>query len=686
EQRATPVHLGELIDQIGFKLILEDSTDESVEQKEHAVRKMALRKLVWAAALTIPVILLSMVFTNVPGRNFIMMVLTLLVMVTSGRNFYVVAWKRARNFSANMDTLIAVGTLAAFIFSLVSTFWPGIFTQEGLSAHVYFETAAAIITLILFGKYLEERAKSQTSDAIRKLIGLSPKKARIIRNGKEQEVDIDQVLVGDEILIRPGEKIPVDGEVIDGRSNVDESMISGESMPVEKTTGTYAIGGTINKTGTFRMRASKVGSSTVLAQIIELVKEAQGSKAPSQRLADKISGIFVPVVIGISLLTFAIWYFVGPEPVLTHAFISAVTVLIIACPCALGLATPTAIMVGLGKGAGNGILIKDAASMEQLHAITDLVVDKTGTITFGKPLVTNQHWLDDSNNMRQKVVAVEKYSEHPLSEAVVHALDTADAPGYKVEGFESLTGSGLKALVENKEILIGKMALMDQEDISIPEEISRIARQWEEEARTVIFISYDKIFRGLLAVADEIKPSAEKAVQWLKENRVNVHMLTGDNQHTAQAIAAKAGISSVHAGALPADKAEFVKSLQARGRKVAMAGDGINDSPALAQADVGIAMGNGTDIAIESAQIALLNGELANFTRAVRLSKATVNTIKENLFWAFIYNIIGIPLAAGILYPFTGFLLNPMIAAAAMAFSSVSVVLNSLRLRTKRIG
>ncbi len=656
-----------------------------------------------------------MFFPGILYAEWIMLALSIPVIFWSGQDFFVIAFKRARHLSANMDTLIALGTGAAFLFSAFNTFFPEYLRSQGLEPHVYYEVAAVIIALILLGRYFEERAKSRTSAAIRKLMNLGSKTARVIRGGSEAEIPISEVQQGDIVIIRPGEKVPVDGKILEGRSVLDESMLTGESIPVEKKAGDTVIGATINKTGSFKMVAQKVGSQTMLAQIIKLVQEAQGSKAPLQKLADKISAVFVPVVIGIALISFTAWYLWGPSPQITYALIAAVTVLIIACPCALGLATPTAIMVGIGKGAENGILIKDAESLELAHRLNAIVVDKTGTLTRGKPEVTDMIWnvgIEARSEVSRVLLAIESQSEHPLALAVVNFLTREMDPAEKstpalalrdgsinpwleaqgsnnsstevrLDNFESITGKGVKATYQNETFFIGNRRLLEENQVMISPALKQKIDQVSREAKTVVYVGKGKETVALIGIADTLKETSAKAVADLKKMGLAVYMLTGDNPQTAQAIGQQVGIDHIIAEVLPADKARYVKELQAKGLIVGMVGDGINDSPALAQADVGIAMGTGTDIAIESAKITLIKGDLAAIVTAIRLSKETVKTIRQNLFWAFIYNLIGIPVAAGVLYPFTGFLLNPMIAAAAMAFSSVSVVTNSLRLKAK---
>jgi len=584
--------------------------------------------------------------------------------------------------TSDMNTLIAVGTSAAFIYSTVVTFFPGVFKTFGLNLGVYYDTAAMIITLILLGKMLEAIAKGHTSEAIKRLMGLRAKTARIVREGVELDIPVEEVRQGDWVVVRPGEKIPVDGIVREGLSAVDESMLTGESIPVEKHSGDRVMGATINKTGSFKFEATKVGKETVLAQIIKLVEEAQGSKAPIQRLADRVATIFVPTVILIALATFVIWLIFGPSPAFTFALLNFVAVLIIACPCAMGLATPTAIMVGTGRGAENGILIKNGESLETVHRVTTIVFDKTGTLTQGKPEVTD---VAANGGFREEQVlswaaSVEKGSEHPLGEAIVHAAKEKGMQLSRVEAFEAIPGQGVKARIDGQHLLLGNLRLMEDNGVQA-DGLWHRAEKLAGQGKTPMIVALDGRAAGVVAVADTLKPNTREAVEALHRMGLEVIMITGDNERTAKAVASQIGIDRVLAEVLPWDKSQQVKKLQEEGKVVAMVGDGINDAPALAQADVGIAIGTGTDVAMESSDITLITGDLRAVIAAIQLSKRTIRTIKQNLFWAFIYNILGIPIAAGILYPFWGILLNPMIASAAMAMSSVSVVSNSLRLK-----
>jgi Cu+-exporting ATPase len=613
-------------------------------------------------------------------------VLTAPVQFWCGGQFFVNGWKAFKRHNATMDTLIALGTAAAYFYSLFVTIFPGFLIAQGLTPAVYYEVAAIVITLILLGRLFENRAKGQTSEAIRKLMGLQARTARIIRNGKEQEVPINEVLLGDIVVVRPGEKIPVDGEIMSGSSTIDESMVTGESIPVKKQAGDEVIGATINKTGSFQFKATRIGKDTFLAQIVKLVQQAQGSKAPIQRLADQVTGWFVPAVIAIALLTFLIWFLVMGN--LTLAIITMVEVLIIACPCALGLATPTSIMVGTGKGAENGILIKGAESLELAHKIQTIVLDKTGTLTQGKPTVTDFITVNgtaNGNEMKliQLAASLERNSEHPLAEAVVRYAESQQVELNEVQEFEAIAGSGVQGYVAGHLVQIGTGRWMRELNIDT-QALQDRKDQMEAAGKTAVWLSVDGKMQGVMGIADALKPSSVAAVRALKRLGLQVVMLTGDNQRTAEAIAREVGIVRVLAEVRPDQKAATVQSLQAEGKVVAMVGDGINDAPALAQADVGIAIGTGTDVAIAASDITLISGDLQGIVTAIQLSRATLKNIRQNLFFAFIYNVAGIPIAAGILYPFFGWLLSPVIAGAAMAFSSVSVVSNALRLRNFR--
>ena len=681
EKQISPGKLKESVQKFGYDLVV-DGDDEDVDDLNRKASKSLKYKTIGAILLSIPVVIIGMFFMNIPYANYIMWAFSTPVVLYFGSRFFVGAWKQTSHGTANMDTLVALSTGTAYIFSVFNTLFPDFWHDRGLHGHVYFEAAAVVIAFILLGKLLEDKAKGNTSSALKKLIGLQPKTVTIVFNNEQRELPISDVRVGDEILVKPGEKIAVDGIVASGNSFVDESMISGEPIPVEKTAGEKVFAGTINQKGSFNFIAEKVGADTVLARIIKMVQDAQGSKAPVQQLVDKIASIFVPVVILIALITLVVWVIFGGENSFTQGLLAMVTVLVIACPCALGLATPTAIMVGIGKGAESGILIKDAESLETARKVNAIVLDKTGTITEGKPEVVNSIWNDNNQSTSGILRAIELKSEHPLADAVAAYIESSD--DVDVTGFQSLTGRGVKAVFNGEEWFVGNLKLMLENNIPVPEDIQLVIPDWQAHANTVIYFASSKSVLAAIAIADKIKPSSIEAVKTLQESGIEVYMLTGDNSTTAKSIAEEAGIHHYKADVLPAEKADFVKSLQAEGKIVAMVGDGINDSNALAQADLSIAMGTGSDIAMDVAKMTLIASDLTRIPKAIKLSHDTVLTIKQNLFWAFIYNIIGIPIAAGILYPFNGFLLDPMIAGAAMAMSSVSVVSNSLRLKLKR--
>ncbi|WP_439487373.1 heavy metal translocating P-type ATPase [Algoriphagus sp.] len=684
-----PEGLNEALSAIGYGLITEtENADETVYANQAEHYQKLKKHTIGAAILTIPIFIIGMFFMHWQAGTWISLVLAIPVMTVFGRRFFISAWKQATHISVNMDTLVALSTGIAFTFSLFNTLFPEFWISRGFEPHVYYEAATVIITFILFGKLLEEKAKSRTSTALKNLMGLQPKTLKAIVNGEEKEIPISEVQKGYEIVVRPGEKIPVDGKVLSGNSFVDESMISGEPIAVEKAEGDKVFSGTINQKGSFHFKAEKVGSETLLSQIIKRVQEAQGSKAPVQKLVDKIASIFVPVVIGISILTFIVWMLIGGEDALSHAILNAVAVLVIACPCALGLATPTAIMVGIGKGAENNILIKDAESLEIAHKVNAIILDKTGTITAGKPTVSDIAWESEAlkNTFAPILLAIESKSEHPLADAVGKKLREDGFTAESISDFQSLTGQGVEAKNSlGQKFFVGNTKLIQLNGISINSELNKLAKTWSNEARTVVFFADKESVLSVIAISDEIKPSSKSAIQKLKEKGIEVYMLTGDNQQTAASVAKQVGLTDFKAEVMPSDKSDFVKVLQAKGRIVAMVGDGINDSEALAQADISIAMGHGSDIAMDVAKMTIISSDLEVIPKALNLSGQTVRGIKENLFWAFIYNLIGIPIAAGVLYPINGFLLDPMIAGAAMAFSSVSVVLNSLRLKSKRI-
>ncbi len=707
-----------LIEDFGYKVreVGGAGGDVAAEEQEADARLAEyndIKRKFWVAAiLSAPVLVIAMShgrigFLNFPGVNWLQLALATPVVFYSGWQFYRGAWAAFRHRAADMNTLIATGTGAAYLYSVAATIAPRFFAgatgndpMAGMAGMtdapmvpVYFEAAAVIIALILLGRMLESRAKGQTSDAIRRLVGLQAKTARVVRDGREMDIVVEEVVPGDVVIVRPGEKIPVDGEVTEGASAIDESMLTGESLPVEKKTGDEVFGATLNKTGSFRFKATKVGKDTALQQIVKLVQDAQGSKAPIARTADVISGIFTPIVICIAILTFVMWFVLAPVDVrFTFALVNFVAVLIIACPCALGLATPTAIMVGTGRGAENGILIKGGESLEMAYKLTTIVLDKTGTITKGQPALTDviaasrggdDHITEDE--LLRLVASAERASEHPLGEAIVRGAEARHLTLSDVKEFNAVAGRGLEATVEGRRLIVGNQTLMRERGMTI-DGFEERAAALAAEGKTPMYAGVDGHFAGLIAVADEVKPESREAIEAMRRANLEVVMMTGDNRRTAEAVARQVGIDRVLADVLPEGKAGEVKRLQNEKRIVGMVGDGINDAPALAQADVGIAIGTGTDVAIEASDITLIRGDLRGVVTAIALSKATIRTVKQNLFWAFIYNIIGIPIAAGLLYPATGWLLSPVIASAAMSFSSVSVVANSLRLRRFRAG
>ena len=614
-----------------------------------------------------------------------MLLLSLPVILYSGRSFYMNAWKQTLQRTSNMDTLVALSTSIAFLFSLFNTFYPEFWYSRGLEPHVYYEAATVIIAFVLVGKLMEEKAKGKTSTAIRKLMGLQPRTARVVKDGREEDILIAELQVGDKVSVRPGEQIPVDGVIVGGNTFIDESMISGEPIPVEKKQGDKVLAGTINQNGAFTMTAQKVGKNTVLAQIIRMVQEAQGSKAPVQRIVDRITGIFVPVVLGIAILTFVLWVTIGGSEYISYGILSAVSVLVIACPCALGLATPTALMVGIGKAASQHILIKDAVALEQMRKVDVVVLDKTGTLTEGHPTATGWLWAQSQEpHFKDVLLAAEMKSEHPLAGAIVSALqDEEKIKPAVLDSFESITGKGIKASYEGHTYWVGSHKLLKDFSATVSDVMAEMLVHYESDGNGIIYFGRENELLAIIAVSDPIKATSAEAVKELKRQGIDICMLTGDGQRTALAVSSRLGIERFVADALPDDKAEFVRELQMQGKKVAMVGDGINDSQALALADVSIAMGKGTDIAMDVAMVTLMTSDLLLLPKAFQLSKQTVKLIHQNLFWAFIYNLIGIPIAAGILFPLNGLLLNPMLASAAMAFSSVSVVLNSLSLGRK---
>ena len=674
--------------EIGYVVLSGDELEgeNTFEKMEEKRLKTFKSKLIFSAVFSVPVFLISMFFMGkIPYENWIMLALSTPVLLWSGSEFFITAWQKIKHLSANMDTLVALSTGVAFLFSVFNTVFPHYFMRIGIMPHVYFESAVIIITFILLGRFFEEKAKRKTSSAIRKLMGLKPKQVTVIRNGEEEIISYNEILQGELIIVKPGDKIPVDGKVKKGESYIDESMISGEPIPVSKIKGDDVFAGTINQKGSLRILATKVGDETLLSQIIKLVEQAQASKPEIQKLADRIAGIFVPVVIGISMITFSIWYFFGPEPTFNFAILALITVLIIACPCALGLATPTALMVGIGKGAENGILIKDAQVLETAYKIDTLVLDKTGTITEGKPKVTDFIWEKETNSdlFENILFSIESQSEHPLAESIVEYFKNKNASQVSVESFKSITGMGAEAEFEGVNYRVGSERFMRLNNVLMSEYILLEAERLKMEAKTLVYFAQGNEVKATIAISDKIKESTFSAIQQIQNMGIEIIMLTGDNEKTASVISEKIGIREFKANVLPAEKGAFIKQLQTKGRVVAMAGDGINDSHALAQADVGIAMGSGTDIAMESAGITLIHSDLKQIAKAIHLSKATMHTIRQNLFWAFVYNLVAIPVAAGVLYSAYGFLLNPMIAGAAMSLSSISVLTNSLRLKKR---
>jgi len=674
------------VQSIGYDLMIDETAEaaESLEALQQSHFKSLKKRTVGAILLAIPLVVIGMTpaLMNQGWANYVMWLLATPVVFVFGRQFYIGAYKQAKHRSANMDTLVALSTGVAYLFSVFNVLFPEFWHSRGLHAHVYFESAAVVIAFILLGKLLEERAKGNTSSAIKKLMGLQPKTVTVVHaGGHQQEIPIANVAVGDTLLVKPGEKVAVDGTVVSGNSYVDESMISGEPVPVAKQPGAAVFAGTLNQKGSFQFKAEKVGGATLLGQIIKMVQDAQGSKAPVQKLVDRIAGIFVPIVIGIAILSFGLWMIFDGQEGFTHGLLALVTVLVIACPCALGLATPTAIMVGVGKGAEQGILIKDAESLELAKKLDAIVLDKTGTITEGKPEVVALHWeVPETDELRNILYSIEQSSEHPLADAVVKVLD-GQAAFLQDVAIENITGQGIKGRYNSKNYLIGNAALLKAQHITVSEQTQQWIDGQLDLAHTVIHFADESTLLAAVAIADKIKPTSAEAIRKLQSAGVAVYMLTGDNEQTAKSVAGQTGISHYRANVLPAEKADFVKDLQAKGHVVGMVGDGINDSNALAQADVGIAMGKGSDIAMDVAKMTVISSDLTRIPTAIQLSRKTVAAIKQNLFWAFIYNIIGIPIAAGLLYPINGFLLDPMIAGAAMALSSVSVVSNSLRLK-----
>ena len=669
----------------GYDLLVdtgEDAADKAEEIRLTRYRKIKRRTMA-ALLLSLPIMVISMFFEDISSLKYVLWILATPVVFGLGREFYINAWRQLKHGTSNMDTLVAVSTGIAYTFSVFNLLFPDFWLSRGIEPHIYFEAASVIIAFILLGRLLEERAKQNTSTAIKKLIGLQPKTVTIIVDSDERTVPITAVQKGDTILVKPGERIAVDGMVVTGESYVDESMLNGEPVPLHKQSGEKVFAGTINQKGTFRFIADKIGSDTMLAQIIRMVQDAQGSKAPVQKLVDRIARFFVPAIISISIIAFVAWIFLAPTNGFTNGLLAMVTVLIIACPCALGLATPTAIMVGIGKGAEKGILIKDAQSLEIAQKIDTIILDKTGTITAGHPIVVESLWENGFEHSRKILYSLEKLSEHPLSDAVVNTLQNEKE--ISIDKFENVPGKGVKGVVGSQTYYVGNLSLLNDNHITIASHLQELANKWTQKAKTLVWFADSTQAIAAIALTDEIKQTSAEAISQLQKMGVEVYMLTGDNAISAQAISRKVGINHYKAGVLPNEKAQFIKELQANGKTVGMVGDGINDSAALAQADLSIAMGQGSDIAVDTAMATILSSDLLKIPETIRLSQLTIKTIYQNLFWAFIYNLIGIPIAAGIFYSVNGFLLNPMWASAAMAFSSVSVVLNSLRLKRKRI-
>ena len=659
---------------------------EEQEEAEHSYYEQLQRKTVVAWIFALPVAFMGMFFMDFPGINWWMLVLSLPVLFYSGHAFYVNAWKQAKHFTSNMDTLVALSTSIAFLFSLFNTLYPRFWYEQGLEPHVYYEAATVIIAFVLVGKLMEEKAKGKTSMAIRKLMGLQPKTARILRDGKEEDILISELKKGDKVSVRPGERVPVDGLIVEGDTFIDESMISGEPIPVEKKLNDKVLAGTINQNGAFVMSAEKVGRETVLAQIIRMVQEAQGSKAPVQRIVDKVTAVFVPTVLAIAILTFIVWMIVGGVDDFSYAMLSAVSVLVIACPCALGLATPTALMVGIGKGAEAHILIKDAVALEQMRKVDTVVLDKTGTVTEGRPTVTG--WLHDAgwvNEHKGILYAAELKSEHPLALAIVEELKKDGNKPAIIDSFESRTGRGIVVTRGGKTYWAGSHRLLNDFGAKVSDLLKSMVEEYERSGKSLVYFGEESTLLAVIVISDKVKPTSIQAVKQMQAEGKYVVLLTGDGHLTAQNVAGEINANRFIAEALPDDKENVIKELQREGRLVAMVGDGINDSQALARADVSIAMGKGTDIAMDVAMVTLMTSDLLLLPKAFKLSRKTVRLIHQNLFWAFIYNLIGIPIAAGILFPMYGILLNPMIASAAMACSSVSVVLNSLSLNWRKL-
>ena len=681
----SPLVLKAAVQSAGYDLLIasKEEAEDEAEKARQARYESLKKRTVWAIVLAVPIMVLGMAWMHVHWVNVVVWLLSTPVVFVLGRGFFVSAWKQLKHGTCNMDTLVALSTGIAYVFSVFNLFFPEFWLERGIEPHVYFEASSVIIAFILLGRLLEERAKRNTSAAIRKLIGLQPKTVTVLTPEGERILPITAIRQGDVVVVKPGERIAVDGVVSEGQSYVDESMLSGEPIAVRKQKDSKVYAGTINQKGAFRFVADKIGQDTLLAQIIRMVQDAQGSKAPVQKLVDKIASVFVPTIIVIALVAFVAWNLLATDNGFTHGLLAMVTVLIIACPCALGLATPTAIMVGIGKGAENGILIKNAESLEVAKKVNAVVLDKTGTLTEGHPQVSDAAWLDDDAKWKNILYSLEKMSEHPLAEASVRFMQNASA--FEVKRFGVLEGRGVEGYIDDRKYYAGNLILLEEKGIAIDPILRSKAEKWTKEAKTVIALADENKALGVLAITDKLKPTSVQAIEALHKQGIEVWMLTGDQPEAAREVARQVGIAHFKAGVLPQEKASFIQELQAQGKKVAMVGDGINDSAALAQADLSIAMGQGSDIAMDTAMVTILSSDLVKISETIHLSQLTVRTIRQNLFWAFIYNLIGVPIAAGVLYPINGFLLNPMIGGAAMAFSSVSVVTNSLRLRRRRI-
>ena len=689
DTRITPQGIDQALQEVGYGLVISTKeVAESVREAQEKNYQQLKQQTIGAAIATLPIFVLGMFFMHWQPGRWISLVLCIPVLFYFGRHFFVRAVQLAKHGQANMDTLVALSTSIAFLFSTYSTLFPGFWMSKGLHPPVYFEAASVILVFVSLGKMLEERAKTNTGTALKKLIGLQPKTLTRLTATGQESIRLEDVILQDRILVKPGEKIPVDGQIQVGQSYLNESMLSGEYLPVAKGPGDAVFAGTLNQNGSLEILAEKIGSSTLLGQIIQRVQEAQGSKAPVQRLVDKVSGIFVPVVVLISIVTFGLWMVFGGENALAHGILSAVSVLVIACPCALGLATPTALIVGMGKGAEQQILIRDAESLELGHQVTALVVDKTGTLTLGKPKV-NSFWINplikelDQISIEALLLALERKSAHPLAEAIVALLEAKNLPPVQVEAFENIPGAGICGQMKGTRYFLGTKKWMGTLGVQLPPSPLEIEIAAAEKAQTLIWLCNESQVLAVLGIEDELKKNAKEVVESLIKMNIAVFLLTGDQHAPAKAVADQVGITQFQAECLPADKSNFIKALQQQGQVVAMVGDGINDAEALAQADVSIAMGMGSDVALDVAKITLVNSDLAKIPQALRLSKLTVNGIRQNLFWAFVYNLIGIPVAAGLLYPTFGILIDPMFASAAMALSSLSVVGNSLRLKTR---